>query len=190
MCKNGPNATRNSQNQRWISTPRHLKTSEKVPEAGSSQNTQHLIGPLQPRPQSGATCWTGVGQHLKESQAPFPPEFLNSPSFMALVFPGQRPWSGYTTRGGLHSPKPLIYVDSSDPLVQSAFSLFGYSCKPLQPPEFSLSVYYSNSSCLQASHGAQNIQALARLSEVSGSKSFPSLTCTRPRDASPVQPLC
>lgn len=49
---------------------------------------------------------------------------------MALVFPGQRPWSGYTTRGGLHSPK-LSYISTA--LVQSAFSLSGYSCKPLQP---------------------------------------------------------
>lgn len=165
-------------------------TSEKVPEAGFSRNTQHLIEPLQPRPQSGATCWTGVGQYLKESQAPFPPEFLNSPPSCPLHgsgFPRTRALERLYHQGWI--AQPLIYLDSSDPLLQSVFSLSAYPCTPLQPP-LDLSVYYSNSICQQASHSAQNIQALVRLSEVFGSKSFPSLTCTRPGDASPVQPMC
>ena len=47
---------------------------------------------------------------------------------MALVFPGQRPWSGYTTRDGLHSPKPLIYLHSSGPVCVLSVWL------PLQTP--------------------------------------------------------
>lgn len=98
-------------------------TSEKVPEAGFSRNTQHLIEPLQPRPQSGAICWTGVGQHLKESQAPFPPEFLNSPScpLYGSGFPRTRALERLYHQGWI--AQPLIYLDSSDPLLQSAFCL-------------------------------------------------------------------
>lgn len=156
-----------------------------VPEAGSSPNTQHLIGPLQPRPQSGATCWTGVGQHLKESQAPSPPEFLNSPSYPlhGSGFPRTKALERLYHQGWIAQPEASHI---SPQLWSSLRSL----CLATPANLFNLSVYDSNSSCLQASHGAQNIQALVRLSEVSGSKSFPSLTCTRPRDASPVQPLC